>query len=149
MHLLWQDSMFSGQLGNQTTTSTKIRFLKIHFAFETCPPQATLETRPTLSDAKTLFGLCCRPWHWFDKINKILHLMALHRNLHDPCMYMGFVIDTTDIRTLLPWSLSALNCMLMTSFISLTAMMAKTNFHIFFLNFCQWISWVLSKVLRD
>ncbi len=39
---------------------------------------------------KTLYGLCCSPRHWYDKINRILKSIGLRPSLEDPCLFTGF-----------------------------------------------------------
>ncbi len=45
---------------------------------------------------KTWYGLRRSPRHWYDKINAILCSIGLTPNLHDPCLYSGFVQDPKD-----------------------------------------------------
>jgi hypothetical protein len=39
----------------------------------------------------TLYGLRRSPWHWYEKINKILLSIGLTPSLEDPCLFTGFV----------------------------------------------------------
>ena len=45
---------------------------------------------------RTLYGLCCSPRHWYDKINATLCSISLTPSLKDPCLYTGFVYDPSD-----------------------------------------------------
>ncbi len=44
----------------------------------------------------TLYGLCCSPCHWYDKINAILRSFGLQPSLEDPCLYSGFIRDPSN-----------------------------------------------------
>jgi hypothetical protein len=45
---------------------------------------------------RMLYGLCCSPRHWYDKINKILKSISPYPSLEDPCIYTGCIIDPED-----------------------------------------------------
>ncbi len=71
------------------------------------PPEEFTIVRPPLGDPsakpnefwllkKTLYGLCHSPRHWYDKIDKILRSMGLTPNPYDPCVYAGYINDSSD-----------------------------------------------------
>ena len=45
---------------------------------------------------RTLYGLCCSPCHWYDKINAILCSIGLVPSREDPCLYTEFVRNPSD-----------------------------------------------------
>jgi hypothetical protein len=45
---------------------------------------------------RTLYGLRQNSRHWYDKINAILCSIGLTSSLEDPCLYSGFIQDSSD-----------------------------------------------------
>ena len=43
---------------------------------------------------QTLYGLCCSPKHWHDKICKIFHKIGLHQNAYDSCLLISSILWT-------------------------------------------------------
>ncbi len=71
------------------------------------PPEEITIIRPPAGDLDadhneywllqhTLYGLCCSPHLWYDKINKILKSIGLRPSLEDPCLFTGCIVDPTD-----------------------------------------------------
>ncbi len=42
---------------------------------------------------RTLYGLCCSPRHWYNKIKGILNSLGLKDNASNPCLFTGNLID--------------------------------------------------------
>ncbi len=59
------------------------------------PPSGDPETEPNeyWLLLQTLYGFCCSPQHWYEKINKILLSIGFTPSLKDPCPFTGFVQD--------------------------------------------------------
>ncbi len=59
------------------------------------PPAGDPETNPNeyWLLQKTLYGLCCSPHHWYNKINRILKSIGLEPSLKDPCLFINFLKD--------------------------------------------------------
>ena len=112
------------------------------------PPQGDPTAKPDeyWLLCKTLYGLCCSPGHWYDKINTILLSMGLVPNSHDPCLYSGFIVDPTnksDNPTNLPRSLLAFTWMILSIFPKATLL--RRNLNLFYPNSSMLISWVTSN----
>jgi hypothetical protein len=62
------------------------------------PPAGDPETNPNKYWLlqKTLYGLCCSPRHWYNKINRILKSIGLEPSLEDPCLFTSFLKDPDD-----------------------------------------------------
>jgi hypothetical protein len=41
----------------------------------------------------TLYGLCCSPCNWYNKISKVLQALGLQPSLKIPCLFTGFIWD--------------------------------------------------------
>jgi hypothetical protein len=74
------------------------------FCQEILPPNKITIIRPPSSNpeaapdkywllTRMLYGLCRSPWHWYNKINVILHSLGLTPSLEDPCLYTGYIHD--------------------------------------------------------
>jgi hypothetical protein len=106
--VLWFDSLrFLVSLSTQHCRGLKKGDCKNAFCQGILPPDKTTIVGPPSGDpgatnneywflVKTLCGLRRSPWHWYDKIDAILHSIGLIPSSYNPCLYSGFVHDPQD-----------------------------------------------------
>jgi hypothetical protein len=106
MPVLWFNSLrFLVSLAVQHRLGLKQGDCKNAFSHGDLPPDEVTIVHPPSGDpdspkdeywllAKTLYGLCRSPHHWYQKIDAILCSIGLIPSPHDPCFY------TASLRTL-------------------------------------------------